>query len=45
MDAKAMALMAPILGMEQSRRLVDLVWDLEKVEDIRQLIPLLIARR
>lgn len=44
-DAKAMDLMAPILGMEQSRRLVDLVWDLEKVEDIRQLIPLLIARR
>lgn len=44
-DVKAMDLMAPILGMEQSRRLVDLVWDLEKVEDIRQLIPLLIARR
>jgi len=43
--SKEMGLLVPILGMEQSRTLTDLVWDLEKVDDIRELIPLLTPRR
>ena len=42
--SKAMGLLVPVLGIEQSRTLVDSVWDLEKVGDIRELIPLLVPR-
>lgn len=38
---KAMDLLVPVLGIEQSENLADMVWDLEKVDDIRRLIPLL----
>ena len=40
--SKAMGLLVPILGMEQSSTLTDMVWNLEQVDDIRVLIPLLI---
>ena len=43
--SKAMGLLVPVLGMEQSRTLTDLMWDLEKVDDIRELIPLLTRRK
>jgi 2-methylcitrate dehydratase PrpD len=42
---KAMGLLVPVLGIEQSRTLTDLVWNLEKVNDIRELIPLLTPRK
>ena len=43
--SKAMGLLVPVIGIEQSRTLTDLVWDLEKVDDIRELIPLLTPRK
>ena len=43
--SKAMGLLVPVLGMDQSRTLTDLMWDLEKVDDIRELIPLLTPRK
>jgi 2-methylcitrate dehydratase PrpD len=43
--SKAMDLLVPVLGNEQSEALVDLVWNLEKVDDIREIIPLMIIRR
>jgi 2-methylcitrate dehydratase PrpD len=43
--SKAMGLLTPILGIEQSRTLTDLVWDLEKVDDIHKLITLLTPQR
>ncbi|MBI3986964.1 MAG: MmgE/PrpD family protein [Lentisphaerae bacterium] len=39
--AKARDLMAPVLGRAQTSRLIDRVFDLEKVKDIRELRPLL----
>lgn len=43
--SKAMELLVPVLGVQQSEALVDLVWALEKVDDIRVLIPLLIPKK
>jgi 2-methylcitrate dehydratase PrpD len=43
--SKAMGLLVPVLGTEQSEALTDLVWNLEKVGDIREIIPLMIPRR
>jgi 2-methylcitrate dehydratase PrpD len=43
--SKAMGLLTPIIGIEQSRTLTDLVWDLEKVNDIHKLITLLTPQR
>ena len=43
--SKAMNLLVPVLGIEQSEALADLVWGLEKVDDVRVLIPLLIPRK
>lgn len=40
--SKAMGLLLPVLGAEQSDTLTDMVWNLEKVGDVRALIPLLI---
>jgi 2-methylcitrate dehydratase PrpD len=40
--SKAMDLLVPVLGIKQSETLADLVWGLEKVDDVRLLIPLLI---
>ncbi len=42
--SKAIGLLAPVLGIEQSETLAELVWGLEKVDDVRVLIPLLIPR-
>ncbi|HAT35257.1 MAG TPA: MmgE/PrpD family protein, partial [Rhodospirillaceae bacterium] len=42
-DDKAFELMAPILGQENTRTLIDKVWALETVENVRDLRPLMIA--
>ena len=42
-DEKSFHLMAPILGKARARKLCDAVWDLEKVEDLGLLSPLLRA--
>lgn len=42
---KAMELLIPVLGIEQSKTLAEMVWDLEKVDDIRVLIPLTIPNK
>ena len=42
-DEKCVDLMAPVLGKRKSRELIDTVWGLEKVKDIRALRPLLQA--
>jgi 2-methylcitrate dehydratase PrpD len=41
--AKCFDLMAPVLGKDRARRLIDAVWRLEAVKDARQLRPLLQA--
>ncbi len=40
-DEKCVDLLAPVLGRRKTRALVDAVWDLEKLNDIRTLRPLL----
>ncbi len=42
-DAKCYDLMAPILGTRRARRLVDTIWNLEDVKDVRDMRPLLTA--
>ena len=42
-DAKAHDLMAPILGEDRSRSLIDQIWSLESLTDCRSLRPLLTA--
>jgi 2-methylcitrate dehydratase PrpD len=42
-DEKCYHLLAPVLGKARARRLVDTVWSLEKVKDVRALRPLLRA--
>lgn len=42
-DAKCFDLMAPVLGKSRARKLLDTVWSIEKVSDIRKLRPLLQA--
>ena len=42
-DEKCFHLLAPVLGKSRARRLVDSVWDIEKVKDVRALRPLLRA--
>lgn len=42
-DDKAFELMAPILGQDNARTLIDKVWALETVENVRELRPLMIA--
>ncbi len=42
-DAKAYDLMAPILGQERARTLIDRIWAIEAVSDVRALRPLLTA--
>jgi len=44
-DAKCFDLMAPVLGKTRPRKLIDTVWDIEKVTDMRSLSPLLQAPR
>jgi 2-methylcitrate dehydratase PrpD len=42
-DAKSYDLVAPILGKSRARRLCDLIWALEKLDDMCKLRPLLRA--
>ncbi len=42
-DEKCFHLAAPVLGKPRARKLVDTVWNLEKVKDVRTLRPLLRA--
>jgi len=42
-DEKCVDLLGPILGRKKTRNLVDAVWGLERVKDIRSLRPLLQA--
>ena len=42
-DEKCFHLLAPVLGKSRARKLVDRVWDLETVKDVRTLRPLLRA--
>jgi 2-methylcitrate dehydratase PrpD len=42
-DRKCFDLMAPILGRRRARGLVDAVWGLEKLGDVRKLRPLFVA--
>jgi len=40
-DAKAADLMTPVLGAKRARDLIDAVWAIESVADVRGLRPLL----
>lgn len=42
-EEKCASLMSPVIGMERTRELVDKVFNLEKVRNIRELRPLLAA--
>ncbi len=42
-DAKCFDLMAPVLGKTRARKLIDTLWNIEKVTDLRSLRPLLQA--
>src|SRR4029077_3414312 len=42
-DEKCFPLLAAVLGKTRARRLIDTVWDLEKVGNVRMLRPLLTA--
>jgi 2-methylcitrate dehydratase PrpD len=42
--AKARGLLAPVLGPRRAERLIDTVWNLEHVEDMCRLRPLLVSR-
>lgn len=42
-EKKGIDLMVPVLGKERAKKLIDEIWNLEKVNDIRQLRPLLSA--
>jgi hypothetical protein len=40
-DMKSYDLLAPVLGKARARRLCDLIWALEKLDDMCKLRPLL----
>ena len=42
-DDKCFALFAPVLGKKRSRELIDTIWDIERVRDVRSLRGLLKA--
>jgi 2-methylcitrate dehydratase PrpD len=42
-DEKCFHLVAPITGKTRARKLCDAVWNIEKIKDVRQLRPLLVA--
>lgn len=42
-EQKCTDLMQPVLGEERTRKLIDRIWNLEKVKNIRDLRPLLSA--
>ena len=41
-EAKARSLATPVLGREQTEKLIEVIWNLENLPDIRAIIPLLI---
>jgi len=41
-EEKARSLTVPLLGSEQSKALIKIIWDLENLRDIRDITPLLI---
>jgi len=43
-EKKCRELMAPVLGKERTDALIDTIWNLERVKDVRELRPLLSAR-
>jgi hypothetical protein len=42
-QAKALDLLAPVLGDERAGRLIDQIWRIEQVDQVRELRPLLEA--
>jgi hypothetical protein len=42
-DEKCFPLLAPVLGGKRARGLIDAVWSLEKVRNVRAMRPLLRA--
>ncbi|HEY1290609.1 MAG TPA: MmgE/PrpD family protein [Burkholderiales bacterium] len=42
-DAKSYDLLEPVIGRGKARRLCDAVWNLDRIEDVRSLRPLLCA--
>jgi hypothetical protein len=42
-EAKCIDLLQPILGKRRTRSLIDQVWNIEKIDDMRALRPLLRA--
>ena len=42
-EPKALDLLAPVLGGERARRLIDQIWRIEQVDQLRELRPLLEA--
>ena len=40
-EAKSLELMIPVLGEGRSRELIDAIWSLEKIKNMRDLRPLL----
>ena len=42
-ERKCRDLLVPVLGEERARRLIDSIWNLEQVKDVRDLRPLLSA--
>lgn len=43
LEKKCLGLLAPVLGADRSRKLIDRVWNLEQVNNVRELRPLLSA--
>jgi 2-methylcitrate dehydratase PrpD len=44
-EQKCTDLMRPVLGEERTKNLIDQIWNLEKIKDMRELRPLLSASR
>ena len=42
-DDKAFELMAPILGHSNTRSLIDKVWEIEVIDNVQELRPLMVA--
>lgn len=43
LEKKCLGLLAPVLGADRSQKLIDRVWNLEQVNNVRELRPLLSA--
>ena len=42
-EKKCNELLKPVLGEDRTRKLIDTIWNLERVKDVRELRPLLSA--